>query len=204
MRVWEARRGAEVATLRRGRGVAACAAARDGRCLVLGSGEGALRLWDAQSAAELVGFPSGAGISAMARGMAGGLFACGDRLGGLYLLQLMEFELGPPQVTPGRLRGFGQGRPWRRAFRVGPLGVRRGTGRSCFGVAGAVPVAPAPVLDAIRGLARAAGMGDDQPPSVSLPDEVWEEPGLLSECPRCRQPLRFNPFVVDSRDRYAD
>jgi len=29
-----------------------------------------------------------------------------------------------------------------------------------------------------------------------------EEPRLMSECPLCKKPLKFNPFIVDNRDRY--
>jgi hypothetical protein len=28
-----------------------------------------------------------------------------------------------------------------------------------------------------------------------------EDPRLLSECPLCQKPLRFNPFLVDNRNR---
>jgi hypothetical protein len=28
------------------------------------------------------------------------------------------------------------------------------------------------------------------------------DPRLLSKCPHCHKPLRFNPFIVDNRDRY--
>ena len=36
-------------------------------------------------------------------------------------------------------------------------------------------------------------------PYLQLPAQAWEDPRLLSECPHCRQPLRFNPFIVDNR-----
>lgn len=37
---------------------------------------------------------------------------------------------------------------------------------------------------------------------LMFPKEVWDERGLLSECPKCKRPLKFNPFIVDNRDRY--
>jgi hypothetical protein len=43
---------------------------------------------------------------------------------------------------------------------------------------------------------KKAGLLPEQSPCLELPDEVWEEPGLLSECPKCGEKLKFNPFVV--------
>lgn len=55
---------------------------------------------------------------------------------------------------------------------------------------------PEPVLDAIA--VCAAPIAGDQPPCLALPAVAWDEPHLLSECPRCGKLLRFNPFVVDN------
>ena len=57
------------------------------------------------------------------------------------------------------------------------------------------------ILELIRAINREAGLGPDDSPCLSLPDEAWKEPRLLSECPRCHKPLRFNPFIVDNRER---
>lgn len=35
-------------------------------------------------------------------------------------------------------------------------------------------------------------------PCLELPDEAWEEPGLVAECPKCKAKLRFNPFIFYS------
>jgi len=58
------------------------------------------------------------------------------------------------------------------------------------------------ILEVIRSINREAGLRPDQSPCLELPDEAWEEPRLLSECPLCHKPLRFNPFIVDNRERY--
>ncbi len=36
---------------------------------------------------------------------------------------------------------------------------------------------------------------------LELPSAAWDESQLLSECPLCRQPLKFNPFIVDNLER---
>jgi WD40 repeat protein len=58
------------------------------------------------------------------------------------------------------------------------------------------------ILALIGALNRDARITPDQSPCLELPDEAWDEPGLLSECPLCHKPLKFNPFIVDNRDRY--
>lgn len=58
------------------------------------------------------------------------------------------------------------------------------------------------ILDIIRAVNRDANLSPDQSPCLELPDKAWEEPRLLSECPLCHKPLKFNPFIVDNRGRY--
>lgn len=31
---------------------------------------------------------------------------------------------------------------------------------------------------------------------LELPDEAWEHPGLLGNCPKCGAELKFNPFIA--------
>jgi WD40 repeat protein len=35
---------------------------------------------------------------------------------------------------------------------------------------------------------------------LDLPNKSWEDPGLLSECPYCREKLKFNPFIAGGKD----
>ena len=61
---------------------------------------------------------------------------------------------------------------------------------------------PATILDTIAAITRTARIGLDDSPCLSLPAEAWDEPRLVGECPLCHEPLKFNPFVLDNRDRY--
>lgn len=38
---------------------------------------------------------------------------------------------------------------------------------------------------------------------LELPKEAWDMPGLLSDCPQCGRPLKFNPFLVDASQGHA-
>ena len=58
------------------------------------------------------------------------------------------------------------------------------------------------ILDFIYHINRANNIGPNDSPCLKLPEEVWDEPGLLSQCPKCGKPLKFNPFIVDNRERY--
>jgi hypothetical protein len=71
----------------------------------------------------------------------------------------------------------------------------------CPGCGGRFRV-PGEILDVIYVITCEARLADGLSPCLHLPDEAWDEPKLLSECPNCGGKLKFNPFVVDNRDRY--
>jgi hypothetical protein len=52
------------------------------------------------------------------------------------------------------------------------------------------------VVKTIEGITKEAGLNPNQSPCLELPDEAWEKPGLLSECPKCGEKLKFNPFIA--------
>jgi len=55
---------------------------------------------------------------------------------------------------------------------------------------------PAPVLATIEIITKKAGLRPEQSPCLELPDEYWEDSGLLGNCPNCGEGLKFNPFVA--------
>jgi WD40 repeat protein len=55
---------------------------------------------------------------------------------------------------------------------------------------------PVSVLDTIEGITKKAGLRPEQSPCLELPDEYWEDPGLLGNCPKCGEGLKFNPFIA--------
>lgn len=57
------------------------------------------------------------------------------------------------------------------------------------------------VVEAILEIGRQANLAAADVPSLSLPDEAWSDPRLLSDCIACRKPLKFNPFLNDFRNR---
>ncbi len=53
---------------------------------------------------------------------------------------------------------------------------------------------PQAIIQTIIQILKDAGIKPDQSPCLELPDEAWEHPGLLGECPECHEKLKFNPF----------
>ena len=54
------------------------------------------------------------------------------------------------------------------------------------------------VLDAITDIADKYELTGSKSPCVDLHSECWNDPRLLSDCAHCRQPIRFNPFIVSA------
>jgi hypothetical protein len=40
-----------------------------------------------------------------------------------------------------------------------------------------------------------------QSPCMALASETWDDPRLISECPHCHKPLKYNPFIIDNRSK---
>jgi len=55
---------------------------------------------------------------------------------------------------------------------------------------------PSSIISTIKKIAKQAGLKPEQSPCLELPDEAWEQPGLLSNCPKCGQSIKFNPFIA--------
>ena len=59
---------------------------------------------------------------------------------------------------------------------------------------------PPSVLDTIEIITKNAGLKPGQSPCLELPKEVWDDKGLLGECPGCGEGLKFNPFIAGGED----
>jgi len=55
---------------------------------------------------------------------------------------------------------------------------------------------PTTILATIENITKKAGLRSDQSPCLELPDEAWEDSGLLGNCPKCCGKLKFNPFIA--------
>ncbi len=60
---------------------------------------------------------------------------------------------------------------------------------------------PQKISDVIKGITRNMNLSYDQSPCLGYPDEVWDVPELFSQCPGCKKKLKFNPFIVDNKEK---
>ena len=51
-------------------------------------------------------------------------------------------------------------------------------------------------IDTIKGILRNSNIGPSDSPCLKLDKEAWNESGLFSNCPKCHEKIRFNPFIV--------
>jgi len=113
--------------------------------------------------------------------------------GTVYFYEVCNMNQGPTIVTPTRLWHYG-------------FGGRSGTWDSqvtvlCGSCLNRFPLA-VDVLNVVVSIVQNTILPPDQSPCLELPTEAWDEPKLLSGCPLCHKPLKFNPFIVDNRGRY--
>jgi WD40 repeat protein len=153
------------------------------------AGDRTVRVWDLASGQCLALFPAPSRVTSLSEITAGGLLGVGTDGGEVIFVSLRNVRFAPLRITAVRL--------WLRSGRKAKKGCwdDQITTRCVYCEQSFVP--PSQVLDAIHGLT--AHLAPNQSPCLELPPEAWDEPGLLSECPQCHQPVQFNPFVVDRR-----
>lgn len=206
LKIWNARNGEEVGTLKgHSAWVHLCKFFPDGQTIVSGSSfDKTLRLWDTESLSELCVFF--ADVYSVSIKLNTPQLAIGDSGGSIHLLHAENFRIGTPITTAVHLYRFGKQSKWSRLLQRKPTDTISGHWdreptadcRWC----GRRFVPSRVILDAIHGIAKNAQLSSEDVPSVKLPDEAWDEKRLVSECRNCHQPVKFNPFIVDNRDRY--
>lgn len=194
LKTWDVRSGRKVCTRRVHREWASgCAYSADGRVIIISSGffgyPGEIKVLKAETLEEVAAFFSGGAVYCLATGGAHWRIVAGCERGALSLLQVEGVEFGPPIATFVYLSGEKVSREYSQ-----PTFVCEWCGRRLE--------APPIILDIIKSIKRSANLSFCQSPCVYLLPEAWDEPRLLSECPSCRQPLKFNPFIVDNRDTH--
>ncbi len=192
LRVWDVELGQWLRTLEGHTGwVNAVSLTPDGRRAVSGSDDKTLRVWDVESGQCLGMIALPAPIRAIA--IKYPQIVAGLDSGKVHFLEIHGLKIGKPVITPVRLWHYGiEGKPGRWDVNITALcewcGKRFATEKK--------------ILDTIAGITRDARLSPDDPPCLKLPQEAFNDPRLIYACPHCHQPLKFNPFVVDNRERY--
>jgi WD40 repeat protein len=174
----------------------------DGKTAVSTSSD--LRVWDLESGQCLAALGGNTRDSALAM-HANGLLVVGTKTGDVMFFTCEGLRILPPVATPilmrlhggiKRLGGDSSSKSnsatsrWDDSFKA-----------ACSWCGRRFRVAEE-TLNMIRDINRNAILSSDRSPCLELPAVAWDEPRLLSECPLCHKPLKFNPFIVDNRGRY--
>ena len=190
--VWDVQTGQWLRTLEgHTRGVSAVSLTPDGRYAVSGSWDYTLREWNLESGQCLGMIVLSAHIMAIFIRYPQIIVSLST--GNVNFLEIPRLKIEKPIITPLRLWLYGiEGKPGKWDDNITALcewcGKRFVTEKK--------------ILDAIAGITRDARLAPDDSPCLKLPQEAFNDPRLISECPHCHQPLKFNPFVVDNRGRY--
>ena len=165
----------------------------DGRRAVSGDNSGNMRVWDIQTGMCIAFYNINYHISSFSMAKKDGDIVIGTRSGQVIFARIMNLMQKSPVVTATRLWLFdpsGKEGCWSDSLTCDCL--------HC----GQRFTPEASVLDAIAKITQKHNLSPAQSPCLKLPREAWDDPCLVSACPYCQQPLKFNPFVVDNRERY--
>jgi len=195
LKIWDVETGEELATIPGiiGRGLTIKRKewlSPDGKYIVSALGQ-TLMLWDAKNGDKLATLTSQTGAIPAVTFSPDASYSVLASVHGLVLILSHEnLEILEPIVTSARIRLYeGKKSNWDKNITAGcNWCVKRFT-------------VPDNILDLIRSIYRNLGITPDQSSCLHLPDEAWEESGLISECPLCHKPLKFNPFIVDNSDK---
>ena len=163
----------------------------DCRYLISGSEDSTIRVWDLERGEPAGIYHAGAGITALSEVSSAAAFGCGTDDGEVITLAMKNLSLGPMVVTPVRMWLYGDGTAsgrWDDHLTA-----------ACQWCRGRFPVSRK-ILDVIEEIRRSAGACPGGSACLGLPEDAWNEKVLLSECPSCRQPLKFNPFLADESE----
>jgi len=163
----------------------------DGKRALSGSWDNTLRLWDLESGACLSLFKTNSAVQSLEYSSHLNSVISGVSTGRVLFLQPFNFIPDIPKITSQSLWHFDDSNEKDRWDKnITSLCLSCGTR---FKV-------PENYISLIKDINKEAGITPEMSPCLSLPDEAFENPGLLSECPNCRKPLRFNPFIVDNKN----
>ncbi len=159
----------------------------DGQRIISQSSDNVICIWDLRTQECLAAYCSNEKIMKIAYSHPQLIVGTGS--GRLEFLRIYGLPFTqPPIVTPIRLWLFGPARNrWDKEITY------------CCAWCGERSISSHRVIDVIKGIT--AHLSPHQSPCLELPDEAWDEPRLLSECSQCKRPLKFNPFLVDNRNR---
>jgi hypothetical protein len=205
LRVWDLESGRCLRTLEgHTNTVESVSVTPDGKRAASGSSDESLRVWDLESGRCVAAFQANEGVGD-AKMTANGVLVCGTTAGEVLFVTCHGLKAQPPLATPGRIWLHGEETHSEGSHPMKPSTVvsrwEDSIETTCPWCGQRFQVEEG-ILNVIRDINRSACLNPDQSPCLELPAETWDDSRLLSECPLCHKPLKFNPFILDNRERY--
>lgn len=165
----------------------------DANYVITSSFDDTIRVWNLATGECLALFCGGKGWSSdyvMSDLFRNGEFCYWNPLGKFMMLKPLNLNSGPQVATAIRL--------WRYLYPPAEGNWDEQITALCCGCGRRFAVS-GQVLSVIEGILRNSGIKKDASPLLQLDAEAWNEKGLLSACPHCGNPIKFNPFANDAR-----
>jgi len=195
LKLWDVETGEEMTTLKGHSGIVAnCAFSSDGLFITSSSLDKTFKLWDTGIGEEISSIKGGyiGSVACSSISPDGSRIVIGDEKGQVLLIHPENIKQFLPIVNAVRVRNYSI-KPENNYWDINITTTCLQCGKRFL--------VSDKILDAIVAIYREVNISLDQSPCLHLPNEVWEDPCLLSECLYCQKPLRFNPFIVDNKDR---
>ena len=154
----------------------------DGNHAISGSWDKTCILWDLKTGKQIARFFTNSSIAAVTLYSEGVVLGCGS--GEVVILNAAKELICPglPLTTVRQTWDF-------------KLQRYQSLSADCP-LCGHRSAPPVSILATIENIVNKAGLRPEESPCLELPEEAWEDPGLLCNCPKCGEKLKFNPFIV--------
>ncbi|MBN2255569.1 MAG: WD40 repeat domain-containing protein [Deltaproteobacteria bacterium] len=190
LKIWDVKKGRLSLTLRGHEDcVNDCKFSPDCNMIASVSHDRTLRIWRSEDGADIALFKGHSGnIPSFAFSSRGNIIVLADMIGQILVLSCENIGFLYPIITAIRFKCCHDKFEWEDTLKSRCRYCRR-----------IFPISEK-TIDVIVSIMKNTGITPNESPVLHLPDEAWDEPGLISECPLCYQPLKFNPFIVDNRE----
>lgn len=189
--LWDIKTGQRITTfIGHNYSVKALAFTPDGNYIISGSEDKTCILWDILRKNPLARFVCSSSIDCIALSSIKILLGCRD--GNLIFLDLNRNLLSP-------------GKSISRIVQIYDFEKKKQTAPICD-----CPLCnfrfepPLLIIRTILRILKDERLTNDQSPCLELPDEAWEHPGLIGECPSCHEKIKFNPFFGSDMNGIQD